>query len=77
MINTGIFLNRLKIVKVLPLYKKGEKHIFSNYRPILLLPSISIFFLKKSSTNNNITILNLIISFLQVSRDFPQNTLQN
>ena len=46
MLNTGIFPNRFKIAKVLPLYKKGEKHILINYRPISLLPSISNFFEK-------------------------------
>ena len=76
MLNTGIFPNRFKIAKVLPLYKKGEKHILINYRPISLLPSISNF-LKKSSTYNYIIILNLIISFLQVGMDFAQNNLQN
>ena len=41
MSNTGLFPNKLKIAKVLPLYKKGEKHILGNYRPISLLPLIS------------------------------------
>ena len=77
MLNTGIVPNKLKISKVLPLYKKGEKHILSNYRPISLLQSISIFFWKKPSTNKYMTILNLIISYLQVSIDFAQNTLRN
>ena len=38
---TGIFPVKLKIVKVLPLFKKGNSHIFDNYRPISLLHSIS------------------------------------
>ena len=38
---TGIFPEKLKIAKVLPLFKKGDCHQFDNYRPISLLPSIS------------------------------------
>ena len=43
---TGIFPNKLKIAKVLPLFKKGNPHVFGNYRPISLLPSISKIFEK-------------------------------
>ena len=43
---TGIFPNKLKIAKVLPLFKKYDYAIMDNYRPISLLTSISKLFEK-------------------------------
>lgn len=31
----------MKISRVIPLYKSGDKHIFTNYRPVSLLPQFS------------------------------------
>ena len=31
----------MKIAKVVPLFKSGEKNVFTNYRPISLLPQLS------------------------------------
>ena len=39
-LSTGI----LKLRKVIPLYKKGDKALLDNYRPIYILPSISKIF---------------------------------
>ena len=43
---TGIFPTKLKIAKVLPLYKKEDPTLMDNYRPVSLLPSISKVFEK-------------------------------
>ena len=38
---TGIVPSQLKITKVNPVFKSNDNQIFSNYRPISILPSIS------------------------------------
>ena len=38
---TGIFPTRMKIAKVIPLFKKDDPHVLDNYRPISLLPALS------------------------------------
>ena len=43
---TGLFQNRLKLAKVIPLYKKDDNKSFGNYHPISLLSSLSKVFEK-------------------------------
>ena len=43
-LNSGIFPDKLKIAKVTPFYKKGDKQIITNYRAISVLPVISKIF---------------------------------
>ena len=40
-LQTGFIPERFKIAKVVPVYKSGDKHLFTNYRPISLLSSFS------------------------------------
>ena len=44
MMRSGIFPDDLKIAKVIPLYKSGDSSLFTNYRPISLLPAFSKVF---------------------------------
>jgi hypothetical protein len=37
----GLFPEKMKIAKVLPLFKSGDKDKFTNYRPVSLLPQFS------------------------------------
>ena len=58
---TGIFPDKLKIVKVIQLFKKGNASVIENYRPMSLLPSISKLFVK--------------VVFIQLSKYFMCNKL--
>ena len=44
MLYTGPFSDAPKVWKVIQLHKKDDKQLFSNYKPIFLLPSISKIF---------------------------------
>ena len=43
-LHTGIYTSQLKLSRVKPLFKSGDKSKFNNYRPISLLPSLSKIF---------------------------------
>ena len=44
MLSSGVFTETFKNSKIIPLYKKGDSSLLSNYRPISLLPTISKIF---------------------------------
>ena len=58
---TGIFPEKLKRPKVLPLFKKGDETLIKNYCPVSLLTSISKVFEK--------------VVFIQLSKYFQDNGL--
>lgn len=39
--SSGVFPSKMKIAKVIPIFKAGEKNVFTNYRPVSLLPQFS------------------------------------
>ena len=58
---SGKFPSKLKLAKVIPLYKKENQRVFGNYRSISLLSSISKIFEK--------------VAFKQISEYFTINNL--
>ena len=38
--NKGIFTDAMKVAKVIPIHKSGEKMFFNNYRPVSILSQV-------------------------------------
>ena len=73
---TGIVPQNMKIAKVIPIFKSGDKDIFNNYRPISILPAFSKILEKMLSIK--------LISYLEHTQTvlyspiwFPTQTLHN
>ena len=60
-LTNGIFPDKLKIAKVVPIHKSDNETMFNNYRPISILPTLSKVFEK--------------VIFNQVHEHFPVNNL--
>ena len=61
--SSGIFPTELKIAKVIPLFKSGNRNTFTNYRPVSILPVLSkifekLFYKRLVNYINSNTILN-------------------
>ena len=59
-LTTGIFPEKLKIAKIMPLLKKPNNYNIDNFRPISLLPCISKVIEKNGYLTNYILILRQI-----------------
>ena len=75
-LTTRIFLNKLKIAKVVPVFKKGDNELLDNYRPISVLPSISKIF-ETLYTINYTTICKSIMLSQTVNMGFEKNIALN
>jgi ABC-type tungstate transport system permease subunit len=40
-LSTGVVPNQMKTAKTIPILKTGDKHLFTNYRPMSILPAFS------------------------------------
>ena len=56
-LNSGLVPQEMKIARVIPLFKSGDKSLFINYRPISVLPVFSKF-LERIVYNRLINFLN-------------------
>ena len=63
MLSTGTFLDTLKFSEIKPIYKKGNKTLITNYRPISLLPVFSKIFEKilYKRLYNHLTLNNILV----------------
>ena len=60
-LDTGIFPDKLKLAKVIPIFKKDDDMLFNNYRPISILPTISKVFERViyEQLNSHFNLLNI------------------
>ena len=63
-LTSGIFPDTLKIAKIIPLFKKCDKTLLENYRPISILPAISKIFerIMFNQIHNHFSMHNLFYS---------------
>ena len=74
---TGIFPDKLKIAKMILLYKKDDPHPVDNFRQISLVPAISKIFEKKLSLIRCMHTLIEINGSIQANTAFANSTQRN
>ena len=60
---SGVFPDEMKIAKIVPLFKSGNRQEFSNYRPVSILPQFSKMLEK--------LFCNRLVSFIQKNNIMP------
>ncbi len=71
---TGVVLSHLKIAKIVPIFKSGDRQSMDNYRPISLLSNFSKILEKIVATN--LTIFSKLIPYsASISLDLERLTL--
>ena len=76
-LTTVIFPERIKIAKVIPIYKKDDVKMFENKRPISILPAISKILEKKLFLTNCMIIFKTINYTVKINMDLEETTPQN
>jgi hypothetical protein len=71
-LKSGVFPDKIKIAKVRPLYKKGDRHEVCNYRPISIL-SVFSKILEKLVYNRLISFVTKHTILTDVQNGFRKN----
>ena len=58
-LSNGVVPSAMKIAKVIPIFKTGDRKLFTNYRPISILPVFSKIF-EKNRGKKTIDFLRII-----------------
>lgn len=69
----GVFPNDMKLTKVIPIYKNGDKHSMANYRPVSLLPQFSKILEKIFVKQSDSFILNIKYNISENQYGFREN----
>ena len=72
-INHGIVPDELKVARVIPLFKSGDSAIFTNYRPVSILPSFSKI-LERIVYNRLLNYIDKDKFFVTVNMDLGKDT---
>ena len=76
-IEKGLFPNKMKIAKIVPIHKAKKKNYFNNYRPISLLPTFSKILEKNIYLTDYLASLIKTIFFTSLNMDFKRAIQQN
>ena len=75
-LSTGTVPQNMKVARVIPIFKNGEKTSFNNYRPISILPVFSKILEKKLLQRNYYHSWNPPNNYINTNMDLDQTTAQ-